>query len=370
MVLDDGTMKNLFKDPLDLMLDPVLKSDLQLLKLEQNFDLISATSLNKPLTIEFYKTWIANQQHGDMSYLESHLPLKEDPTLIHQSLKSAITIGFHYFPAIKPYQQNVPARAALYAQNEDYHFWLKEKLNSSISYLQKQYPQEHFYPFVDSGPVLERDLAYQAGLGWFGKNTCIIHSQKGSLFFLAEILTSLEIKEKIPLHEDLCGSCSKCIDICPTGALSGDKQLNANKCISYLTIESKTVPVVELRNQMGDWFFGCDLCQTVCPWNQKKLNVLIPTDSQKSNLPILDLPLEKQKELEDFFQTILMSSNKKIQKMFYGTPMLRSGGFGLKRNALVVIANRRMHTLRPYVEKYQDDVKLAELARWTLSQLN
>lgn len=363
-------MKNLFKDPLDLMLDLTLKAHLQHVKLEHNFDLISATSLNKPLTIEFYKTWLDTRQHGDMNYLESHLPLKEDPTKIHESLRSAITIAFHYFPAIKPYQQNIPARAALYAQNEDYHFWLKDKLKASIAYLQAQYPGEHFFPYVDSGPVLERDLAYQAGLGWFGKNTCIIHSQKGSLFFLAEILTSVEVKEKIPLHEDLCGTCSKCIDICPTGALSGDKKLNANKCISYLTIESKAVPPVELRAQMGDWFFGCDLCQTVCPWNQKKLNVLIPEHSQKSSLPFLSLSTEKETELEEFFRTILESSNKKIQKMFYGTPMLRSGGFGLKRNAMVVIANRRMQSLKPLVEKYKDDVKLAELAQWTLSQIS
>ena len=365
-----GTMKNLFKDPLDLMLDPTLKSHLQHIKAEQNFDLISATALNKPLTIDFYKTWLANQQHGDMNYLESHLPLKEDPTKLHESLRSAITIAFHYFPAIKPYQQQVPARAALYAQNEDYHFWLKEKLTTSITYLQSQYPDQHFFPYVDSGPVLERDLAYQAGLGWFGKNTCIIHSQKGSLFFLAEILTSIEVKEKLPLHEDLCGTCSKCIDVCPTGALSGDKKLNANKCISYLTIESKAVPPVELRAQIGDWFFGCDLCQSVCPWNQKRLNVLIPDDSQKSSLPFLNLTVEKEAELEEFFRTILESSNKKIQKMFYGTPMLRSGGFGLKRNAMVVIANRRMQSLKPLVEKYKEDTKLSELAQWTLVQLN
>lgn len=370
MVLDAHTMKNLFKDPLDLMLDPNLKSHLQHIKREQSFDLVSATAMNKPLTIEFYRTWLANNQHGDMNYLESHLPLKEDPTKLHASLKSAITIAFHYFPAIKPYAQQVPARAALYAQNEDYHFWLKEKLNASIGYLQSQFREEHFFPYVDSGPVLERDLAYQSGLGWFGKNTCIIHSQKGSLFFLAEILTSLEVKEKLPLHEDLCGTCNKCIDICPTSALSGDKKLNANKCISYLTIESKAVPPQELRSQIGDWFFGCDLCQTVCPWNQKKLNILIPEHSQKSGLPLLNLSAEKEQELEEFFRTILESSNKKIQKMFFGTPMLRSGGFGLKRNAMVVIANRRMISLKPLVEKYKNDVKLSELAIWTLDQLN
>lgn len=362
-------MKNLFKDPLDLMRDEELKAHLEAIKHEQKFDLVSATALTKPMTIEFYKNWIANHQHGDMNYLESHLPLKENPLRLHESLRSAITVAFHYFPAIRPYQQKVTARAALYAQNEDYHYWLKEKLTSSIKYLQEKYPGEYFCPYVDSGPVLERDLAYQAGLGWFGKNTCIIHSQKGSLFFLAEILTSLEVKEKLPLHEDLCKNCTKCIDICPTGALSGDKLLNANKCISYLTIESKTVAPKELRAKIGDWFFGCDMCQTVCPWNQKRLNILLPDDNKKSQQLITTLTARQEQELEDFFRTILESSNKKIQKMFFGTPMLRSGGFGLKRNAMVVIANRRMTHLKPEIEKYKEDPKLAELAHWALEQL-
>lgn len=362
-------MKNLFKDPLEFMRDTQLKAHLEIIKKQQSFDLISATPLNKPMTIQFYKNWIANNQHGDMNYLEAHIPFKEDPTKIHESLRSAITIAFQYFPVTKPFAQYVPARAALYSQNEDYHFWLKEKLNLSIDYLKTQYPNEYFTPYVDSGPVLERDLAYRAGLGWFGKNTCIIHSQKGSLFFLAEILTSLEVTEEIPVHEDLCKNCTKCIDICPTGALSDDKKLNANKCISYLTIESKTVAPKDLRTQIGDWFFGCDLCQTVCPWNQKHLNILPVDDFKKSNelLPILSK--EKTQELEDFFRTILESSNKKIQKIFWGTPLLRSGGFGLKRNAMVVIANRQMKKLKPEVSKYLKDPKLSELAEWTLDQL-
>lgn len=369
MVSAPHSTKNLFKDPLDLMQDAVLKNQLQHLKLMHGFDLISATGLTKPITIDFYKKWLAEHQHGEMGYLENHLPLKENPTLLHESLRSAITIAFHYTPAIKPLALNIPARTALYAQNEDYHFWLKEKLTQSIQYLTNQYPKEYFFPYVDSGPVLERDLAYQSGLGWFGKNTCIIHSQKGSLFFLAEILTSLTVTEKLPLHEDLCGNCSKCIDVCPTGALSKDKKLNATKCISYLTIESKTVSPKELRSQMGDWFFGCDLCQTVCPWNQKKLNLLDIPDNQKSKEPMVTLTKTQNEDLEIFFRTILQSSNKKIQKIFYGTPMLRSGGFGLKRNAMVVIANRRMLGLRAEVAKHLSDPKLGELAQWTLEQL-
>jgi epoxyqueuosine reductase len=358
---------NVFKDPLDLMSDLQLKAHLSTLKSQYNFDLISATSLTAPITIDFYKKWLSENHHGDMNYLESHLPLKENPKLLNDSFCSAITIAFHYFPASKPLELKIPARHALYAHNEDYHFWLKEKLQGCIDYLKIQYPTHTFFPYVDSGPVLERDLAYQSGLGWFGRNTCIIHSQAGSLFFLSEILTSLPVEEKIPLHKDLCGTCTKCIEVCPTGALEADKKLNANKCISYLTIESKSTPPVNLREKIGDWFFGCDLCQTVCPWNQKKIN-LFPHEI--SNEPMISLDTAKQAELEEFLKSILESSNKKIQKTFSGTPMLRSGGFGLKRNALIVIANRKMSNLKPQVESYLKDEKLSELAQWTLQQIS
>lgn len=369
MVSISGTTKNIHKDPLELMPDSFLKKNLQAIKDHQKFDLISATTITEPITIKFYKKWLTNHYHGDMAYLENHLPLKENPKLLDEKIKSAITIAFQYFPTHQPLKNPLPARTALYSKNEDYHFWLKDKLNSSISYLKTQYPNEIFLPYVDSGPVLERDLAYKSGLGWFGKNTCVIHSQKGSLFFLAEILTSLPVTDNIPLHEDLCGQCTKCIDICPTNALS-EKQLDANKCISYLTIESKTTPPQELRSKIGDWFFGCDLCQTVCPWNQKKLNFLPAQDPQKSTNPLLALEKKDEEKLELFLKEILNSSNKKIQKIFYGTPLLRAGGFGMKRNALIIIANRKILTLKPEVQKYTEDTKLGELAQWTLQVLN
>ncbi|MFN3455753.1 MAG: tRNA epoxyqueuosine(34) reductase QueG [Pseudobdellovibrio sp.] len=371
MTSDSGTTKNLTKDPLEAVSDPTLKAHLKAAQQTLHFELVGVTPISNPITIDFYKNWIDENQYGDMNYLKAHLPFKENPLTLNENLNSAISIAFSYFPAYKPMHNDLlpktlPVRTALYSHNEDYHFWLKDKLKDAIEHLQKSYPNEVFLPYVDSGPILERDLAYKAGLGWFGKNSCMINSQKGSLFFLGEILTSLKVAQPPSIHADLCGKCQKCIEACPTQAISDNKTLNASKCISYLTIEAKTVAPIELRPQIGDWFFGCDICQTVCPWNQKKLKLIDADDPRKNTTNNLNLDKTETEALETFLKTLLESSNKKIQKMFWGTPLLRSGGFGLKRNALIVIANRNLTTLKPQVEKYKTDPKLSELADWVL----
>ena len=338
---------------------------LQTLKKLTQADQVSATQLNRPMTIDFYEQWISDQMYGSMTYLKDHLPLKKNPQLIQPELKSSLILTFAYFPAPHPLPHKIPARVALYAQNEDYHFWIKNRLTQAIDELLKTFPDETFLPFVDSGPILERDLAYRAGLGWFGKNTCLIHPKKGSLFFISEILTSLNTESLLNTSElgvtpDFCGKCTRCIDICPTQALESPRKLNANRCISFLTIESKTVPPVELRHQMNDWFFGCDLCQTVCPWNQK----IIKSETDPFLLTSKFESSKTSSEQIEYFRTILSSSNKKIQKMTLGTPLFRSGGFGLKRNALIVIGNKEIKSLLSEVQNLKNDPKLGELATW------
>jgi len=367
MVLNSDTPKMMNFDPLHYLTSDQTKQALLLIKNKYQFDLISITQLGKPITLEFYKQWLNQKLNADMDYLAAHLTFKEHPQKINSLVKSAITVAFHYFPTPEKLDLDVPARIALYAKNQDYHIWLKNKLISSIEDLKAIYPNEVFIPFVDSGPVHERDLAYKSGLGWFGKNTCMIHPKQGSLLFLAEILTSIEAQDEIPLQHDLCGACTKCIEICPTQALTPNKVLNANLCISYLTIESKSVPPIELRNKIGDWFFGCDLCQTVCPWNQKKLK--LHPEPTISNEHILHLSENQTNKLEAFLKNTLISSNKQLQKKYWGTALSRAGGFGLKKNALIVIANRKLTKLLPEVEKYIQHPKLGELAKWTLQQL-
>ncbi len=339
----------------------------QNLKLDQ----VSHIPLKQPMTIEFYQKWLANDYHGTMKYLLDHLELKRSPQNINSQFRSVITVTQSYFPTIEKTDVALPARVAMYAQNKDYHFWLKDKLIKGISALQNQYPGDIFVPYVDSGPILEKDYAYQAGHGWFGKNSCLIHPKKGSLFFVAEILSSLDANTPaLTLLPDMCGTCTRCMDICPTQAIVKPKVIKADQCISYLTIESKTVPPLELRSKINDWFFGCDLCQTICPWNEKVFRTeKIPTTHLTSTSDFLDLSESEKQDLIEFYRMILTSSNKQLQKLFQGTALDRAHGFGLKRNALVVIANRKITDLIPEVSVLLKDPKLEELADWALKEL-
>lgn len=342
------------------------------LKNQLNLNQIQLGPLTTPITINFYEKWIAQNFQAEMGYLKTHLEVKKYPQLLNGNLKSVLSISQSYFPLPEPATQKLPARTALYAQNKDYHFWLKEKLLTVIKELKKVYPEDEFLPYVDSGPILERNWAFETGLGWFGKNTCLIHPQFGSLFFIAEILTTLSAPEnfKIEPLPDFCGKCTKCLDICPTKALVSPQVLKAELCISYLTIESKSNPPIHLRPLMTDWFFGCDLCQTVCPWNEKVFRTQkIPEQQALSTTAFLNLDQDQKMELISFFKFILLTSNKKLAKHFEGSALLRSGGNGLKRNALIVIGNRKLVELKNEVQTLSDHAHFMELAQWSLAQL-
>lgn len=349
-----------------------LRNNLGFIKNTQGLNQIEIGALKKPLSIDFYEKWLANNYQGSMAYLNTHLAFKKNPLLIESSLKSVISVAQSYFPATQPSTLKIPARVALYAHNEDYHIWLKQKLLEVINQLSVDYPNELFLPYVDSGPILERDMAYQNGLGWFGKNTCLIHPEHGSLFFIAEILTTIDlgsVQSPIAQVPDFCGTCQKCIDVCPTNALIAPRTLKADLCISYLTIESKTPPPIELRKKIGDWFFGCDLCQTVCPWNEKVFRQKKISETPAiSTDEVIELPLESRQELINYFHFLLNSSHKKIQKYHLGSPLSRAGAKGLKRNALIVIANKNLIELKDDVAKL-NTAGLQELANWTLHQL-
>ncbi|WP_374080177.1 tRNA epoxyqueuosine(34) reductase QueG [Bdellovibrio bacteriovorus] len=323
------------------------------------------TSLSKPLSFEFYKEWLNQGLHGDMKYLEEHAPIKEDPRSKWPRAQSALVFAIPYFPHPEK-KQDFPlkqARVSLYAQGMDYHFWFKERMASLCKKLQELMPNEEFLPFTDSSPVLERDLAKRAGLGWVGKNTCLIHPKKGSLFFIGEIYTSLKLQTEVAPLPDFCGTCTRCIDICPTGALLEPRKMDARKCISYLTIESRQVPPENLREKIGDWFFGCDLCQTVCPWNQKIFKGQLSIEQN------LNLSKESEDLLIEDLRYILSASGKKIGRVFLGTPLARAGSFGLKRNALIVVANKKIKSLKEEVTALLEHDKLGELAAWTLDRL-
>lgn len=330
---------------------------------ELGFSHWGMTSLSSPLTLNHYEAWLEQGYHGSMQYLKNHLPQKQNPRLLGENLRSAIMVAHPYLP--HPQGENpFPAnRIARYAQGDDYHFWLKAKLEQLKQFLISLYPQEAFITFTDSGPILERDLAVRAGLGWVGKNTCVIHPHEGSFFLIGEILTSLENPDQNALVHDFCGTCSRCIDVCPTKALEEPRKLNATKCISYLTIENRQAPATELRSGIGDWLFGCDLCQSVCPWNNKAFQ----TGNDSHHLRPLSASDRAAVVAE--LRELLLSSNNAIERKLGASPMTRTGGSGLKRNALVVIGNLKLHELHSEVTSLTSHEKWAELAQWTLAQL-
>jgi len=328
---------------------------------QQGIERFGFAELNRPLTMDFYLSWLADSKHGEMSYLQTHAEKKSNPQLLLPKANSAIVVALSYLPHPEPHVSKSfkAARTALYSRGKDYHHWMQARLNEVCGALKLKYPKYEFLSFVDSGPVLERDLARRAGLGWIGKNTCLIHPKQGSLFFIGEIYTNLSLKNDQPMVTDHCGTCQKCIEICPTGALA-ERSLDARKCISYLTIESKSVPPRELRGQIGDWLFGCDLCQTVCPWNIKFFKKEIYLESQELN----------RADLVSDLNFILSSSNKMLAKTFKDSSLSRASGNKLKRNAIIVIANKKLIELKEMVTSYQEHKYFSELCLWAIKELN
>ena len=315
------------------------------------------------MSFHIYQQWIEKGYHGDMSYLAKHTSLKENPQNLLSKALSAIVVAQNYVPHPKKRttQPLTHLRTALYAKGDDYHHWFKSDLNQVCNLLKADFPNEEFLSFTDSSPVLERDLAYRAGLGWVGKNTCLINKKQGSLFFLGEIYTSLDLEPILTKSPDHCGNCTRCIDACPTQAIIGPKEIDARKCISYLNIETKNMNPHPLHKEMKDWFFGCDICQTVCPWNEKVFGQALK--------PSLSSEEENKEPLIQDLKWILLSSNKSLRKKLQHTALSRAGAIGLKRNALIIITNLQLYELTKEVSRYRSHERLGELAQTCLKEL-
>lgn len=213
------------------------------------------------------EAWLNKGYQGEMSYMENHFDKRIDPRKLVEGAKTVISLMFNYFPEQQQSDPESP-KLAKYAYGEDYHFVLKDKLKTLLQRLKDKIGDINGRCFVDSAPVLERDWAKRSGLGWIGKNTLLITPRKGSFFFLAELIVDVEFEYDAPI-KDYCGSCRRCINACPTDAISENGYLmDASKCISYLTIELRNEIPKEFTDKMENWFFGCDICQDVCPWNR------------------------------------------------------------------------------------------------------
>ena len=263
--------------------------------------------------------WLSKGMHGKMQYMENYFDMRIDPSKLVQGAKSVITLMMNYFPGSE--QKNEAPKVAKYAYGNDYHEVIREKLKQLITLIKLEVGDINGRGFVDSAPVLERAWAQKSGLGWIGKNGNLINKQSGSFFFIATLIVDIELEYDANFAKDYCGTCTKCIDNCPTEAILPDKVVDGSKCISYFTIELKDALIPDaMKGKFDNWMFGCDVCQDVCPWNRFSK----PTNEINfSPIPaILNFSTTDWEELTE--------ENFKI--IFKDSPIKRSKFEGIKRN--------------------------------------
>jgi epoxyqueuosine reductase len=257
--------------------------------------------------------------HGTMKYMENHFELRVNPAKLVPGARSVITLLKNYFPAL---QQNEEAvKISKYAFGNDYHKVIREKMKVFLQSIHEEIGEVHGRGFVDSAPVLERSWAQRSGLGWIGKNGNLLTKESGSFFFIATLITDLDLEYDDPFVKDLCGTCTKCIDACPTEAILPDKVVDGSKCISYFTIELKEMLIPdEVKGKFDNWAFGCDICQDVCPWNRFSK----PNDEPEFT-PIPEVLNLSTKEWEAM-------SEETFKKLFKHSAMNRTKWKGMQRN--------------------------------------
>jgi len=265
------------------------------------------------------KNWLEAGYNGEMAYMNNHFEKRTDPRKLVDNARSVISVLYNYYPKqILPENNNY--KISKYAYCTDYHFVIKTKLKELLTFIKSEIPEFNARAFIDSAPVLDRAWAAKSGLGWIGKNTCLITKEQGSYFFIGEIITDLELEydvNKVPNH---CGECIRCIDACPIGALKPNK-LDSSKCISYWTIEHKGEQMPEeFKGKFDDWIFGCDICQDVCPWNRF---------SEPHNEPEFNPSDELMKMRKTDWENL---TEQQFQILFKNSPLKRTGFKGLKRN--------------------------------------
>ena len=263
------------------------------------------------------ENWLKANQHGEMHYMENHFDKRLDPTKLVEGSKSVVSLLLNYYPENQ--QTDNTFKISKYAYGQDYHFVIKEKLKEFLVNIQDNIGEVNGRAFVDSAPVLDKAWAAKSGLGWIGKNSNLITKQVGSFYFIAELILDLEL-DYDNITTDHCGSCTACIDACPTQAIENPYIVNGSKCISYFTIELKEKIPSEMKGKFDDWIFGCDICQDVCPWNKFSKPHSEPLFN--SNLSILEYSKKDWLEITDDI----------FSKNFKNSPIKRTKFLGLKRN--------------------------------------
>ncbi|MBX7166453.1 MAG: tRNA epoxyqueuosine(34) reductase QueG [Pirellulales bacterium] len=326
---------------------------------ELGFSVVGICPAAQPPGLSHLDRWIAAGFAGEMGYFASRREAYADPAAVLDGVRSLIVLAMPYRTSEPPAEVEGRGRVARYAWGNDYHDVIRERLAALGDSLQTLVPGARVRGVVDTAPLLERDFAQVAGLGWAGKNTLLLNRQQGSYFFLAVLLTDAELAYDQPFERDHCGTCRACLDACPTQAFIEPHVLDASRCVSYLTIEHRTAIPAELRAGVGDWLFGCDVCQDVCPWNRKA-----PTTTLAEFWPRDDraaIELTALFELDD----------AEFRKRFRGTPLARPKRRGLLRNAAIVLGNQRNRAAVPtLIRALDDDEPLVRgAAAWALGQM-
>jgi len=295
------------------------------------FELVGITPAAQSETIARYRQWIENGYAGKMGYLERHLPLKVDVRQLLAEAKSVISLAMNYYTLDPPKAlADAPAHGQIsrYAWGDDYHDVIRQRLSELVDFIKQTAETElKTRVCVDTAPIIEREYAQKAGVGWIGKNTNLIHWRSGSWYFLAEVLINIDLESDTEPLRGSCGTCTRCIEACPTDAIIEPNLLDSRLCISYLTIELKESIPKALRPKIGNLIFGCDICQEVCPWNSKA----VPTDEPAFQ--------PRDGNLTPKLLSLIGMTQQEFSRRFKGSPIKRTKRRGFLRNVLVAIGN-------------------------------
>jgi epoxyqueuosine reductase len=296
---------------------------------EQSFDLVATCPAIAPDGLQRFHDWLEAGYHGEMQYLETRRDAYAHPAHVLDGARSIVVLATHYKTAEPQALGKATARISRYAWGaEDYHDLIHRRLRAVREFISQRVPGAHVRGVVDTAPLLEREFAKLAGIGWQGKNTMLISKRAGSYFFLSCLLVDFELAYDAPHETDHCGTCTACLDACPTNAFVKPNQLDARRCISYLTIELRDPIPRELRSGIGDWLFGCDICQDVCPWNRHAPQVEVPAFVPADNCNPVDL------------LALFELDEAAFRQRFRHTPLWRAKRRGILRNAAIVLGNQ------------------------------
>jgi epoxyqueuosine reductase len=347
-------------------MDPRATADLlKSWALEAGFDRAGVAGLEPSAQGEAFLRWLERGDQAGMHWFAKRVEARLEPEKVWPGMRSVLCVALQYAPLQAEDGAEIPEaegdlwpRVARYARGLDYHEVMQARLTALEARIAAAFPGLGSRRYVDTGPVLERELAARAGLGVQGKNTMLLHPQAGSYFLLGELFLSLELAPDNPLA-DLCGSCTRCVDGCPTGALREPYRLDSNLCISYWTIEHRGSLPLEARERMGTWVFGCDVCQMVCPWNEAPAG---------AHHPEMEIP-PRRGELD--LAGLLRLGREEYVERFRGSPMKRAKLEGLQRNAAVAMGNRRQpRYLAPLTAALDhEDPVVREHAAWALERI-